>query len=208
MKPNFTTDNRKFMNPIDPRPILRHFYPEDNPLRRLLITHSTQVRDKALELAHSPAGEAMNLDLALVETGAMLHDIGILRCQAPKILCNGPEPYLAHGLIGANMLREYAGQHGIDLEPFARICERHTGSGITADEVRLQQLPIPEQDFLPETPEEILVCLADKFYSKSGDMQEKSLPRIRRSLEKFGPGPLARFDAMCRLFDLKPELKP
>ena len=38
-------------------------------------------------------------------------------------------------------------------------------------------------------------------------MQEKSLPRIRRSLEKFGPGPLARFDAMCRLFDLKPELK-
>ena len=106
------------------------------------------------------------------------------------------------------MLREYAGQYEIDLEPFARICERHTGSGITAEEVRKEQLPIPERDFLPETPEEILICLADKFYSKSGDMQEKSLPRIRRSLEKFGPGPLARFDAMCRLFDLKPELNP
>ena len=150
----------------------------------------------------------MNLDLALVETGAMLHDIGIVHCHAPKILCNGPEPYLAHGIIGANMLREYAGQYEIDLEPFARICERHTGSGITAEEVRKEQLPIPERDFLPETPEEILICLADKFYSKSGDMQEKSLPRIRRSLEKFGPGPLARFDAMCRLFDLKPELNP
>ena len=93
------------MNNIDPRPILRHFYPEESPLRRLLLTHSTQVRDKALELADTPAGRAMNLDLALVETGAMLHDIGIVHCHAPKILCNGPEPYLAHGIIGANMLR-------------------------------------------------------------------------------------------------------
>ena len=193
------------MNNIDPRPIIRHFYPEETPLRRLLLAHSMQVRDKALELANSSAGKALSLDLALIGTGAMLHDIGILRCHAPKILCNGPEPYLAHGVIGAHMLREYARLHGLDLEPFARICERHTGSGITADEIRTQNLPIPERDYLPETPEETLICLADKFYSKSGDMQEKSLPRIRRSLEKFGPGPLARFDAMCRLFGLNAE---
>ena len=193
------------MNNIDPRPIIRHFYPEETPLRRLLLAHSMQVRDKALELANSSAGKALSLDLALIGTGAMLHDIGILRCHAPKILCNGPEPYLAHGVIGAHMLREYARLHRLDLEPFARICERHTGSGITADEIRTQNLPIPERDYLPETPEETLICLADKFYSKSGDMQEKSLPRIRRSLEKFGPGPLARFDAMCRLFGLNAE---
>ena len=190
------------MNIVDPRPIIRHFYPEDTPLRRLLLTHSMQVRAKALELAKSPAGRNLNLDLSLVDTGAMLHDIGIQCCHAPKILCTGAEPYLAHGILGARMLREYARMHEIDLEPFARVCERHTGSGITAEEVRVQKLPLPEQDFLPETPEEILICLADKFYSKSGDMQEKSLPHIRRSLEKFGPAPLARLDSMCRLFGI------
>ena len=36
----------------------------------------------------------------------MLHDIGILHCHAPKILCTGTEHYLRHGLIGGGMLRD------------------------------------------------------------------------------------------------------
>ena len=99
---------------------------------------------------------------------------------------------------------EYGAARGMEelLEPFARICERHTGSGITAEEVRRQQLPIPERDYLPETPAEKLVCLADKFFSKSGDMREKSLDRIRHSMAKFGPGPAERFEALCRFCGL------
>ena len=83
---------------IEPLEILRFFYPEDTPLRRLLLKHSTQVREKALSLLeHSPLrGE---VDPALVAAGAMLHDIGIVHCHAPKILCTGSEPYLAHGPI-------------------------------------------------------------------------------------------------------------
>ena len=89
------------------------------------------------------------------------------------------------------------------LEVYARICERHTGSGLTAHEIRLQQLPLPEQDFLPETTEEKLICLADKFFSKSGDLKEKSLETVRHSMMKFGVEPLARFDALCEEFNLK-----
>ena len=103
------------------------------------------------------------------------------------------------------MLREYGEKNNLNLEPFARICERHTGSGLSAAEIRAGALPLPEQDFLPETPEEQLICLADKFFSKSGDMREKSLPHIRRSMLKFGQAPLARFDALCRTFGLQPE---
>ncbi len=186
---------------VEPLEILRCFYPEDTSLRRLLFKHSAQVREKALHLLeYSPLrGEA---DPALVSAGAMLHDIGILHCHAPKILCTGSEPYLAHGILGARMLRDYGAAHGmgVALEPFARICERHTGSGITAQEVRLQQLPIPERDYLPETVAEKVICLADKFFSKSGDMQEKTLERVRRSMAKFGSGPAERFEALCRLF--------
>jgi uncharacterized protein len=98
------------------------------------------------------------------------------------------------------MLREYGAAHGIDLEPYARICERHTGAGLAAAEIAAQGLPIPVRDYLPQTPAEELICLADKFYSKSGDMQEKPLPRVRASLAKFGPDTLARFDALCRRF--------
>lgn len=180
--------------------MIRHFYPEDTPLRRRLLKHSAQVRDKALELA---AGAEESLDLELVADGAMLHDIGIKACDAPGIDCHGTEPYLAHGIIGARMLREYGTAHGMELEKYARICERHTGSGLTAAEIRSQKLPLPERDYLPETPEEALVCLADKFFSKSGDMEEKPLKKIRRSMDKFGDAPRKRFEALCRRFKVE-----
>jgi len=187
---------------IDPDAIITHFYPEDTPLRRLLLRHSTQVRDKALAILANPVRPPLELDAGLVSAGAMLHDVGILQCHAPSILCTGPRPYIAHGVIGAEMLRDYGRTLGADLEPFARICERHTGAGITAREVREQALPIPERDYLPETPEEKLICLADKFFSKSGDMREKSSEAARRSLEKFGRDTVERFDALLRLFGL------
>ncbi|MBQ6351876.1 MAG: HD domain-containing protein [Lentisphaeria bacterium] len=185
---------------MDTLAIIRHFYPEDTPLRRRLLRHSEQVRDKALALA---ANSAETLDLQLVADGAMLHDIGIIACDAPGIDCRGAEPYLAHGVIGARMLREYGAAHGLDLEKCARICERHTGSGLAAEEIRAQKLPLPERDYLPESAEEALVCLADKFFSKSGGMEEKPLKKIRRSLEKFGDPPLARFEELCRRFKVE-----
>ncbi len=186
-----------FETTINSMDIITHFYPDDTPFRRLLIKHSTQVRDKAFEiLNNSPLKD--KLDREIVSDGAMLHDIGIGRCDAPPILCTGSEPYIAHGIIGAQMLRELAKDSS--LEPYARICERHTGSGLTASEIQQEKLPLPLRDFLPETPEEKLICLADKFFSKSGDMQEKPFPKVRNSIAKFGQDSLDRFDEMCRIF--------
>ncbi len=183
------------MNNESIKKIIDHFYPAETPLKQLLLRHSEQVREKALEIAKL---SGMEIDVQIVSAGSMLHDIGILYCHAPKIFCTGTEHYLRHGLIGAQMLRELDPA----LEVYARICERHTGSGLTAGEIRLRQLPLPEQDFLPETKEEKLICLADKFFSKSGDLKEKCLENIRRSMVKFGTEPLARFDALCKEFKL------
>ncbi|MEG1980078.1 MAG: HD domain-containing protein, partial [Victivallaceae bacterium] len=163
--------------------IIAYFYPEDTPFRRMLLQHSRQVRNKALELL---GDNKFKLDPSLVANGAMLHDIGIGRCKAEEILCCGGAPYIAHGIIGGEMLREYGKTHNLDMEFYARICERHTGSGLTRGDIIRQQLPLPESDYLPESPEEKLICLADKFYSKSGEMQEKELPAIRKSMLKFG----------------------
>ena len=182
---------------VDPYDILRYFYPDDTPLRRVLFKHSKQVCEKALEILKNTS---FFLDTELVSTGALLHDVGILRCHAPSIFCTGSEPYIAHGMIGGAMLRAYGKEHDLDLEVFARICERHTGAGLSAEDIRAQGLPLPEKDFLPETPEEKLICFADKFYSKSGNMEEKSFEKVRRSMEKFGSDSLARFDEMTKLF--------
>ena len=187
---------------IDSYRIIEHFYPDDTALRRLLLKHSMQVRDRALAILDKLAPGIVCVDRMLVENGAMLHDIGIIQCHAPKILCNGQRPYIAHGICGAEMLRRYGVQEKLDLEAYARICERHTGSGITAQEVINSKMPIPARDYLPETLEEKLVCLADKFFSKSGDMLEENPEQVRAELSRFGEGSLSRFNAMMELFGL------
>lgn len=182
----------------DAMEVIRFFYPEDTPFRRLLLAHSMQVRDKTLQVIHRHP--ELGLDPEEAACAAMLHDIGIGRCHAPGILCEGGAHYLAHGLIGGGMLREYGMAGKVNMEPFARVCERHTGSGITQEEIRVQHLPLPERDLLPETLLEKAVCYADKFFSKSGDMQEKELPGVQKSLAKFGSDTTRRFEEMHRLF--------
>ena len=172
--------------------IISLYYEEGTPLLDLLLTHSEMVARKALDLADAAR---LDVDRDFVWNAAMLHDIGIFRCNAPSIHCHGTEPYIRHGLIGGGLMR------GLGYPEIARVCERHTGSGLTAGEIERQGLPLPHQDFLPETLEEKLICYADKFYSKSGDPRaEKPLGRVRASMARFGPGSLARFDALASLF--------
>ena len=126
----------------------------------------------------------------------MLHDIGMCRTDAPGIHCHGTEPYIRHGILGRQML------DSIGLYRHGRVCERHTGAGITAAEIISQHLPIdPPRDLLPESVEEKLVCYADKFFSKSRiDESPKTLDRVRKSLAKFGDDSVVRFDEMAALF--------
>jgi len=82
------------------------------------------------------------------------------------------------------------------------VAERHTGAGITAAESRLLAHAIPRngRTLCPQSDLEQLVCYADKFYSKSGDMRRKPLDRVRASLARFGPDTLARFEALHARF--------
>lgn len=168
--------------------IIDKYYPAGTRRRDIYMKHCRQVADKALEIARR---KALNLDEDDIVTGAMLHDIGIALTDAPGIDCHGALHYMCHGTAGADLLR----REGFD-ERFARIAERHTGAGITADEVAASGLPVPVRDYLPETLLERLICYADKFYSKSGDMKEKPLERVIASMSKFTPATLSRFNAL------------
>jgi uncharacterized protein len=68
--------------------------------------------------------------------------------------------------------------------------------GILAEEVRRNSLPLPVRDMVPETLEERIVCLADKFYSKSEHdlTHEKPLEKVRTIIEGYGAHKLRLFD--------------
>lgn len=177
------------MNPLE---IIAKYYPMESEAYRILVNHSKSVAEKALAIARMHP--EMSLDLAFIEEAAMLHDIGIFRCDAPEIDCHGNEPYIRHGYLGAELMRtEGYPRH-------ARVCERHTGCGITAAMVEAQQLPLPKRDFTPETMEEQLICFADKFYSKTKLDKEKPIEKVRKSLVKYGEETVERFDNWCKLF--------
>ncbi len=178
---------------MDYNKIIDKYYPGVDKLRDIFLTHSTLVARRALKICDSHP--ELHLDRDFVEEAAMLHDIGICRCDAPGISCFGTEPYICHGIIGAEMLRaEGYPRH-------ARVCERHTGAGLTKDEIISQGLPLPHRDFLPETLEEQLVCYADKFYSKTHPEREKTFEHAEKSLARFGEDGLQRFLAWKKLFE-------
>jgi len=163
---------------MDYQSIIDKYY-EDGELKRILMIHSQSVTRRALQIVS--LHPELHLDAQFIEEAAMLHDIGIIRCDAPGIYCYGTEPYLRHGAIGAEMLRAEG------YERHARVCERHTGAGLPG--------------FLPETLEEKVICYADKFYSKTHLDKEKTVEEAVLSLAKFGEEGVLRFREWVKLFE-------
>lgn len=181
--------------------IINRYYGTEGKLREILVRHSEAVGRKAMECAE--AHPELMIDRGFLRDAALLHDIGIFLTDAPGIECHGKLPYICHGIAGARLIREECGALlGEDrAEALARVCERHTGAGLTAADIRVQHLPLPERDYLPETLEEKLICYADKFFSKGSDLDaEKPLDRVRASMSCHGADTGARFEALHALF--------
>lgn len=172
--------------------IIRKHYIPGSPLYETLVTHSEAVARKALECLGNSRVDA---DAEFVYEAAMLHDIGILMTDAPSIHCLGHLPYICHGIEGRRILEAEG------LPRHALVCERHTGSGLTIDNIVCQNLPLPHRDMTPQTVEERLVCYADKFFSKSGNLRaEKPIEKVMAQMAAHGEDSLARFMKMHREF--------
>ena len=143
------------------------------------MIHSRQVADRCLAIVAKH--KELPVDVQFMEEAAMLHDIGIYRCDAPSIHCHGTEPYLRHGPIGGEILRAEG------LPRHARVAERHTGTGLPG--------------FEPETLEEQIICYADKFYSKSRLDRVLTVAETAQSLEKFGHEGVLKFLAWAERFE-------
>lgn len=172
--------------------IISKYYKEGTPLYECLVNHSRQVAEMAVEIAERHP--ELNLDKDFLYEAAMLHDIGIFYTDAPSIYCEGNEPYIRHGFLGAELLRKEG------LERHARVAERHTGTGLSEFEIKERNLPLPVRNFEPETMEEQVICFADKFFSKTKPGQKRTPEKVAESLSKFGDKSVSKFRKWEQMF--------
>lgn len=139
-------------------------------------------------------GIGVDEDLSLV--GALIHDIGVYSCfdKDNQLM----RPYIEHGVLGeAVLLKENFPSE------VARFASHHTGVGISKEDIAREHLPLPVEDFLPDSLEEELVCFADKFHSK--DSGFNTYEKIVQDLRQFGDDKVLRLDELKEKFGL-PEL--
>ena len=116
------------MNPYE---IIDKYYPDNTEQRQILVIHSLSVAGKAMKILD--AHPELRLNRSFVKEAALLHDIGIFQTDAPTIQCFGSHPYIAHGYLGAEILREEG------FPQHALVCERHTGAGLSLQDIVDQQ---------------------------------------------------------------------
>ena len=177
---------------MDALAIIDKYYPEDNELKHILLTHSRSVANKALWIADSHP--ELKIDKQFLEEAALLHDIGVFLTDAPGIHCYGTYPYICHGYLGSQLLQKEGYMR------HALVCERHTGAGMSLQSILDQNLPVPHREMLPVTLEEQVVCFADKFFSKTHLDSEKSPEKVLKSISRFGEEGVLRFNEWCKRF--------
>lgn len=176
---------------MEPLEIIEKYYSKNSKAYLILVNHSNAVAEKALKIA-----EKFNVDRKFIYEASMLHDIGIIFTNSPKFDCHGSYPYIAHGYLGRELLeKEGFPKHGL-------VCERHTGVGITKDEIIKNKLPLPIRDMMPLSLEEKIIAFADKFFSKESDgsVKERTVDEIILDLSKYGTEKVETFKNWLMLF--------
>jgi len=133
----------------------------DSGCSQNVIRHCEAVADLAVEIAKKCLDKGLNVNLGLVEIGALLHDIGRAKTHS-----------VHHALIGAQIAKTL----GLP-EPIIAIIKRHVGGGITAQEAK--KLGWPKDVYTPQTIEEKIVAYADKLIEGSTRVP------IEKTIEKF-----------------------
>ncbi len=116
--------------------------------------------------------------------------------DSSAIHCRGEAPYICHGVLGRGILE------GLGYHRHGLVCERHTGAGITKNNIVANSLPLPLRDLVPVSIEEKIICFADKFYSKNPDKagKEFSPDEIASSLFSVEPSHAERFTQWRTVF--------
>jgi uncharacterized protein len=122
---------------------------KDNGCSDRVISHCIAVAELSLEIANKLQKKGVTVNLALVEAGALLHDLGRSKTHS-----------VDHAVVGAQIAK------AIGLpDSIIKIIKRHVGAGITAEEAKW--LGWADDVYVPQSLEEKIVSYADKLIDKS-----------------------------------------
>lgn len=144
--------------------------------RENVVRHCEAVAELAVEIAYVLKEKNLEVDVELVETGALLHDIGRSKTHS-----------VHHAVRGA----EIAKTLGLP-ESIISIIKRHVGGGISQADA--QRLGWPKDIYVPRTIEEKIVCYADKLIDGS-----KRVPinvTIEKMSERLPPSAIERMQRL------------
>ncbi|AKB29939.1 metal-dependent phosphohydrolase [Methanosarcina siciliae C2J] len=110
-----------------------------------VIKHCKEVASLAVEISVKAKAAGNDVNLELVEAGALLHDVG--RCRTHGI---------SHAVEGFRL----AQSKGVEPE-VVEIIKRHIGAGVSKEEAK--ELGLPEDDYFPRSLEEKIVAHADNL---------------------------------------------
>lgn len=148
---------------------------------RRVIAHCKAVAALAVQIAEACERKGLNVDIKLVEVGALLHDIG--RSKTHEV---------DHVIRGAEIARS------LNLpESVVSIIERHAGGGITLNEAK--KLGWPIKSYLPNTLEEKIVTYADKL------IEGLRIVPVERTVKKLSRELGANHSAVVRVKKLHKE---
>lgn len=143
-----------------------------------VVDHCKAVAKVATEIAEACKNKGLDVNVKLVEIGALLHDIGRSKTHS-----------VHHAVIGAEIAESLKLPNAV-----IAIIERHVGGGITSEEAK--KLGWLIKDYSPQTLEEKIVSYADKLVDGSKRVQ------IERAIKKFSKKiPQSSIDGMKRLHE-------
>ena len=183
---------------MDPYKIIEKYFDKNSQAYNILVTHSEAVLKKAMQIAKNVPELYPNFEL--IKQGALLHDIGIVKCRVPALGCNGTEPYIKHFLFSRNILCH----EGCSPE-LQNVVLKHIGCGYTVDEIDTYNFPFPKEDVIAKTVEEQIVSIADMYFSKKiGHLHdERSLDEIRDRFRKYSIRQQRLFDRWVKKYKLE-----
>lgn len=176
---------------------LHRKYAPNDTVYSLVYGHCAIVNEIAQWCAANVVDEPVDTDL--LQTAALLHDIGtyILFNEQGKV--TNHRMYPLHAILSAKIIAD----EGIDMS-VAHIVETHVLLGLSRQEIIDTPWVLPARDYIPTTIEGKLLCYADRFHSKKPvfNAYETFLGRLKKEL----PIQAERFEQWAQLFGL-PDLE-
>ena len=128
-----------------------------------VVKHSLEVKENAAKIANDLLEKGVEVDIDLVKSAALLHDIGRWKYSFQKG-CTSEKEGRKHIIESYDLLLK------LGYKEFAKICAAHALGGLSREESKI--LLEKEIDLVPDSTEAKIINVADKINNKRKTLKE------------------------------------